>query len=81
MRDPVSCNRHPHETWSSSHSWSKIAAVRRFPPSSSATLPLSLLTLGTYFLGMLTGGMLIAFIRSLVRGATKPKPNQYAGIA
>jgi len=29
--------------------------------SSSATLPLSLLTLGTYFLGMLTGGMLIAF--------------------
>jgi uncharacterized integral membrane protein len=44
--------------------------------SSSATLPLSLLTLGTYFLGMLTGGMLIAFIRSLVRGATKPKPNQ-----
>ena len=44
--------------------------------SSSATLPLSLLTLGTYFLGMLTGGMLIAFIRSLVLGATKPKPNQ-----
>ena len=44
--------------------------------SSSATLPLSLLTLGTYFLGMLTGGMLMAFIRSLVRGATKPKPNQ-----
>ena len=44
--------------------------------SSSATLPLSLLTLGTYFLGMLTGGMLIAFIRSLVRGATKPQPNQ-----
>ena len=44
--------------------------------SSSATLPLSLLTLGTHFLGMLTGGMLIAFIRSLVRGATKPQPNQ-----
>ena len=44
--------------------------------SSSATLPLSLLTLGTYFVGMLTGGMLIAFIRSLVRGATKPQPNQ-----
>ena len=44
--------------------------------SSSVTLPLSLLTLGTYFLGMLTGGMLIAFIRSLVRGATKPQPNQ-----
>ncbi len=44
--------------------------------SSSVTLPLSLLTFGTYFLGMLTGGMLIAFIRSLVRGATKPQPNQ-----
>ena len=41
--------------------------------SSSMTLPLSVFTLRVYFLGMLTGGMVISVIRSTVRGATKPK--------
>lgn len=39
--------------------------------SSSMTLPLSVLTIGVYLLGMLTGGLLLSAIRYWVRGATK----------
>lgn len=42
--------------------------------SGSLTLPMSLLMLGVYFIGMLTGGMVISLIRSWVRGATRPVP-------
>lgn len=36
--------------------------------SASLTLPLSLLLLAVYVLGMLTGGMLLSMVRSWVRG-------------
>jgi uncharacterized integral membrane protein len=38
--------------------------------NSSVTLPVSLLMMGVYFLGMLTGSMLLSVLRSWVRGAT-----------
>lgn len=38
----------------------------------SLTLPLSLLVLGIYFLGMLTGGMVISTLRQLIHRAKKP---------
>ena len=42
--------------------------------SASLTLPLSLLLLAVYVLGMLTGGMLLSMVRSWVRGATSKPP-------
>jgi lipopolysaccharide assembly protein A len=39
--------------------------------SRSATLPVSVLVLLIYLLGMLTGGFLLALVRSWVRGATR----------
>jgi uncharacterized integral membrane protein len=39
--------------------------------SASANLPVSLLVLLIYVLGMLTGGLLLALVRSWVRGATR----------
>ena len=45
--------------------------------SSSLTVPHSFLVSGVYFLGMLTGGLVISLVRSWVRGATKPvQPRQ-----
>lgn len=45
--------------------------------SSSLIVPLSFLVSGVYFLGMLTGGLVISLVRSWVRGATKPvQPRQ-----
>ncbi len=35
----------------------------------SVTLPVSLLVIGVYVLGMLTGGFLVALVRSWIRGA------------
>jgi uncharacterized integral membrane protein len=40
----------------------------------SVILPLSLLILGVYLLGMLTGSMVVSTVRSWVHGATKPPP-------
>ena len=40
--------------------------------SASLTLPFSLLIPGVYFLGMLTGGMVISSMRSLISKAKKP---------
>ena len=37
----------------------------------SLTMPLSLLVLGIYFLGMLTGGMVISTLRQLIHRAKK----------
>lgn len=34
--------------------------------TASITLPLSLLIIGVYFLGMLTGGMVVSAVRSLI---------------
>jgi putative membrane protein len=42
--------------------------------SLSLTLPASLLVVGIYFLGMLTGSALLSFLRSSIRGATR-KPD------
>jgi uncharacterized integral membrane protein len=42
--------------------------------SGSLTLPVAVLILVVYVLGMLTGGMVLSVIRSWVRGATKPAP-------
>ena len=39
--------------------------------SASVTLPVSVLILLIYVLGMLTGGFLLAVVRSWVRGATR----------
>lgn len=36
-----------------------------------ATLPLALLVAGVYFLGLLTGGALIALVKSWIRGASR----------
>jgi uncharacterized integral membrane protein len=47
-----------------------IDAVTVYFLSSSITLPLSVLILAVYFLGMATGGLVISVIRSWVRGAT-----------
>jgi uncharacterized integral membrane protein len=47
-----------------------IDAVTVYFLSSSITLPLSVLILAVYFLGMATGGLVISAIRSWVRGAT-----------
>ncbi len=41
--------------------------------NSSMTLPVSLLMMGVYFLGMLTGSMLLSVLRSWVRGATQTR--------
>jgi lipopolysaccharide assembly protein A len=38
----------------------------------SITLPLSVLTIVVYVLGMLTGGALLSAVRAWVSGATKP---------
>ncbi|MDP1563563.1 MAG: hypothetical protein Q8M16_19455 [Pirellulaceae bacterium] len=38
----------------------------------SLTLPLSLLILAVYFLGMFSGSMVVATIRSFIAGAKKP---------
>ena len=43
--------------------------------SSNLTLPLSVLMLGVYLLGMLTEGFVVALLRTLVHGATR-KPKQ-----
>lgn len=40
--------------------------------SGSLTLPISILIVGVYFIGMLTGGMVLSLIRSWVHGATRP---------
>lgn len=37
----------------------------------SVTMPVSLLIVGTYILGMLTGGALLSVLRGWVRGATR----------
>lgn len=42
--------------------------------SASLTLPLSVLLLGVYVLGMLTGGVVWSFIRSWVQGASARPP-------
>jgi uncharacterized integral membrane protein len=39
--------------------------------SASVTLPLSILVLAIYILGMLTGGCLLALLRTLIRGARR----------
>jgi len=39
--------------------------------SASVTLPVSVLVLLIYFLGMLTGGFLLALLRTWVKGATR----------
>jgi uncharacterized integral membrane protein len=39
--------------------------------AASVTLPVSVLVLLIYLLGMLTGGFLLALVRSWVRGATR----------
>jgi len=40
--------------------------------SASITLPLSILVLAIYLLGMFTGGCLVALLKSWVRGARRP---------
>ena len=40
--------------------------------SASLTLPLSILILAIYLLGMLTGACLVALLKSWVRGARRP---------
>ena len=40
--------------------------------SASLTLPLSILVLAIYLLGMLTGGCLVALLKSWIRGAKRP---------
>lgn len=40
--------------------------------TSSVSLPLSVLSLLVYFLGMLTGGLMFSMFKSLARGARKP---------
>jgi uncharacterized integral membrane protein len=40
--------------------------------ASSFTLPVSVLVLLVYALGMLTGGFVLAFFRTLARGASRP---------
>lgn len=42
--------------------------------TTSLTLPLSLLIFGVYFLGMVTGSMLLSLIRSWYRGAKAALP-------
>lgn len=42
--------------------------------SASLTLPLSILLLGVYVLGMFTGGVVLSLIRSWVQGATTKPP-------
>ena len=37
--------------------------------TASVTLPVSLLVIGVYVLGMFTGGFLVALVRSWIRGA------------
>lgn len=41
--------------------------------SMSLTLPTSLLVFLVYILGMLTGGSLVAFLRTLIKGAKEKK--------
>jgi phosphate:Na+ symporter len=43
--------------------------------SASVTLPLSVLVLLVYVLGMFTGGSFVALVRSLIRGATQKRPS------
>lgn len=40
--------------------------------TSSISLPLSVLALLMYLLGMLTGGLMFSLVKSLARGAKKP---------
>jgi lipopolysaccharide assembly protein A len=44
--------------------------------SSTVKMPLSVLILGVYFLGLLTGGMVVSAVRSWIRGATRPLPSK-----
>lgn len=40
--------------------------------SLSLTLPVFILVVGVYFIGMMTGGMVLSLFRSWIRGATRP---------
>ena len=51
-----------------------IDAVTVWFLSASLTLPVAVLVVGVYFLGMLTGGLVLWLLRSWVRGATRPVP-------
>jgi len=44
--------------------------------SASLTLPLSVLLLAVYVLGMFTGGVLLSLVRSWVQGATTKPPER-----
>jgi uncharacterized integral membrane protein len=39
--------------------------------SASVTLPLSILVLVTYVMGILTGGVVVSFLRALIQGTVK----------
>jgi uncharacterized integral membrane protein len=41
--------------------------------SMNVTLPVSVMVIGVYVLGMVTGGALVSLVRSWVRGAMPPK--------
>jgi putative membrane protein len=44
--------------------------------SMSITLPISLLIIGVYILGMLTGGSLFGFLKTIVRKTKEPEKNK-----
>ena len=39
--------------------------------SASVTLPLSIIVLAAYVMGILTGGVVVSFLRALIHGATE----------
>ena len=41
--------------------------------SMNVTLPVSLMVIGVYVLGMITGGALVSLVRGWIRGAMPPK--------
>ena len=43
--------------------------------SASVTLPLSILVLATYVMGILTGGVVVSFLRALFQGTAKNQNN------
>ncbi|TVP90888.1 MAG: LapA family protein [Thioalkalivibrio sp.] len=45
----------------------------------SLTLPRAVLLIGVYLLGMLTGGLVVGFVKSLVQGARLQQPGAQSG--
>lgn len=56
-----------------------LSTVRIAFLASSLTVPVSMLVIVVYFLGMLTGGAVVSLVKSWIRGSTRRTPGRDRG--